>query len=468
MRRLQPSKQPDHLGPNLTPLNIIRNETVLSRLPIHRLSKTGSVDINIERKDANGEVQFRWQIESRNKYGDPGPLAYKLDTIVVNRRIDELGRPLPEYVRLGSLRDIGKELGLGTNTSKVTRALRQNSRATIVAKLRYKDKDGNEQTFSFEDTRYGLVFSGQKFTSGPRKGETADAVYLSLHPDYRHLLNSARVRPLNYDYLKSLTPAAQRFYELVSYSIYAALKYKHPHAKLLYSEYCLFSAQKRHFDYENFRVQMYKVCRPHLKSGYIQKARNEVTADHEGKLDWIMVYTPGPKAKAEYGAFNKQHVALDDEGSKDAFPQQELVSLMHAIPSPAEELVGEFYRRFHGAEKAFAGAKELTQAQTLINKHGFEQARHIVEYAYGAASETKYKPQTFNGILHYVTPALVTFEKEQKRKQVQAAIDACQVCDSSGRLFFREANGSTFTSQCPHDLRMITAREQRDGLTRIS
>jgi hypothetical protein len=281
LSNLQPSNRSADQRPELVPLNIIRTETVLSRLPIHRLSKQESVEINIERKDEKGKVQFRWQVDPKTKHGEAGPLAYKLDTIVVNRRLDELGRPLPEYVRLGSLRDIGKELGLGSNTSKVTRALRQNSRTTIVAMLRYKDKDGNEQSFSFEDTRYGLFFTGQKFTSGPRKGETADAVYLSLHPDYRHLLNSARVRPLDYDYLKSLTPAAQRFYELVSYSIFAALKYKHPQAKLLYSEYCLFSAQKRHFDYENFRVQMYKVCRPHLKSGYIRSVHHEATTDHE-------------------------------------------------------------------------------------------------------------------------------------------------------------------------------------------
>jgi hypothetical protein len=297
---LQPSKIPGEQSPNLLPLHIIRQETVLSRLPIHQLSKKGSVDIFIEKKNEKGEVVFRWQIEQSRKYGPPGPLAYKLDTLVVNRRIDELGRPLPEYVRLGSLRDIGRELSLGSNTAKVTQALRQNARVTIMAKLHYKDKDGNEQSFQFEDTRYGLVFTGQKFTTGPRAGEKADAVYLSLHPDYRQLLNSARVRPLDYDYLRDLSPAAQRFYEVVSYPIFAALKYKHPFAKLAYSEYCLFSAQKRYFDYEHFRVQMYKVHRPHIKSGYIRSVRHEATTDSEGKLDWIMIYSPGPKAKAEY------------------------------------------------------------------------------------------------------------------------------------------------------------------------
>ena len=67
-------------------------------------------------------------------------------------------------------------------------------------------------------------------------GETADAVYLLLNDPYLDVLNHAPVRPLDYDYLKILTPTAQRFYEIISYRIFAALKYRHPHAKLLYSD----------------------------------------------------------------------------------------------------------------------------------------------------------------------------------------------------------------------------------------
>jgi hypothetical protein len=53
-----------------------------------------------------------------------------------------------------------------------------------------------------------------------------------------HVLNGAMTRPLDYDYLKSLPPAPQRFYELLSYQMYAALKYDRPRAKITYSAFC--------------------------------------------------------------------------------------------------------------------------------------------------------------------------------------------------------------------------------------
>ena len=45
----------------LTPLDIIRTETVLSRLPVHNLSKKGSsISINIVKKNAKGELDLFW------------------------------------------------------------------------------------------------------------------------------------------------------------------------------------------------------------------------------------------------------------------------------------------------------------------------------------------------------------------------------------------------------------------------
>ena len=86
---------------DLTPLNVIRTETVLSKLPIHNLAKKGKVDISITRKNSDGEIDVRWEVSYSDRYGQPRQLGYKVDTIVINRRIDEAGRPLPELIRLG-------------------------------------------------------------------------------------------------------------------------------------------------------------------------------------------------------------------------------------------------------------------------------------------------------------------------------------------------------------------------------
>lgn len=281
------------------PLTIIRTETVLSKLPIHHLVKHGDVDISIVKKDRRGDLKLRWEVTYAKRYGRPGPLAYKLDTLVINRRIDETGRPLPPFVCLGSLRDIARELNLGGNTARVKKALRQNAGAFITAKLTYKTVDKGEKMLEADFSRYGVIFTGEKLPDGRR----ADSVYVVFNEPYREVLNNAPVRPLDYEYLKELPPGPQRFYEIVSYRMFAAIKYRHSEAKLPYSEYCDFSAQQRYYEYEPFRKQMYKIHREHLKQGYLGKIRYEETQDEEGKPDWIMYYEPGPKARAEYRSF---------------------------------------------------------------------------------------------------------------------------------------------------------------------
>jgi hypothetical protein len=195
---------------SLSPLDSIRTETVLSRLPIHNLAKKGRVDIHITTRNERGEVNLHWKVIPNPTIGEPRQLAYKLDTIVINRKIDEARRPIPEIIFLGSLRDIARELDLGNDTPAVKKALRQNAHTVLVVKIQYTDKNGVEQVAEFENTRYGVIFTGERLPNGSK----ADGVYLILNAPYRQVLNNAPVRPLDYNYLKVLTPAAQRFYEI--------------------------------------------------------------------------------------------------------------------------------------------------------------------------------------------------------------------------------------------------------------
>jgi hypothetical protein len=143
------------------------------------------------------------------------------------------------------------------------------------------------------------VFTGETLPDG----RTADAVYLVLHDFYREILDHALTRPLDYDYLKGLPPAAQRLYEVLSYALFAALKNHRPRARLAYSEFCRLAPLTRHFDWERVRVQMAQIHASHRKSGYLAGVEFEATADHEGRADWTMSYLPGPKAQAEHLAF---------------------------------------------------------------------------------------------------------------------------------------------------------------------
>jgi hypothetical protein len=288
-------------------INRIRVETALSRFPIHRLARKGNVSIDLQRLTESGEADFKWEVSYNAKYGQPGPLAYKVDTLIVNRRIDEAGRPLPELIKLGSLTDICQELGMvdsGENRAHIKKSLLQDAFAAITAKIRYKTKTGKEKWAEIGYTRYSVVFTGELLPDGRQ----ADSVYILLNPPYRDLLNQVEVRPLDYDYLKQLAPGAQRLYELLSFQIYGALASGRPRAKMLYSEYCKYAPQTRYPDFDHVKKQMYKVHVSHRESGYIAKVDYEETVDSEGCSDWQMFYTPGPKACEEFRAFTKRNV----------------------------------------------------------------------------------------------------------------------------------------------------------------
>jgi hypothetical protein len=345
-----PQPEADELGP----LNIIRTESVLSRLPIHNLSK-GSVRIHILRKDPNGKIDLQWEISPSQSFGEPRALAYKLDTLVVNRRIEERGKPLPKLVRIGSLREIAEELSLGGNTNRVKQAFLQNASAFITAKLSYRTTDGAEKRVESGFTRYSVHFTGETLPDGRK----ADAVYISLNDPYREILNTAPLRPLDYDYLKTLHPAPQRFYEIIGRIFYPTFKYGHQ-AKLLYSEYCTYSTQQRSFDWNFVRSQMHKVHRPHLQSRYLEKVEFKPTLDEEGKPDWMMFYWPGPKAKAE-------HLTFTTGRKPPAIPEPKTPKAIAAAPekpAPPSRLVAELTRR---------GVSE-TQAHKLLANVLDEQA----------------------------------------------------------------------------------------------
>jgi|TARA_B100000315_G_scaffold258114_1_gene309124 hypothetical protein len=411
-------KPPESQPTDLAPLDVIRTETVLSKFPIHNLTKRGSVDIHIDRKDDAGEVELRWKVDPNPAFGEPRQLAYKLDTLVINRRIDEMGRPIPRTVRLGSLRGIAKELGLGSNTKAVKEALLQNASAAITAKLNYKAKDGGEKWLEATFTRYSVIFTGGSLPGGRK----SDAVYIILNDPYREILNNAPARPLNYDYLKELPPAAQRFYEIISFNVFAAIKRNQLHAKLLYSQYCTRAPQKRYYDYDHFKKQMYKVRKPHLRSGYIESVSYEATTDSEGNPDWIIKCVPGPKARAEYKTSNRrQSTAAEVTNTEKDQPeiareltQQKLELLEDSTTLQAKKLVQYFYGHFHEVKKAHPKSKEIGQAADLITQYGPDQAKHVVNFSHRAAQETDYHPQTFGGILQYTSRALADYEEKTR------------------------------------------------------
>jgi hypothetical protein len=362
--------------PSVTPTavpNRIRVETALSRFPIHCLSRKGAVTIDLQRINEAGEADFKWEVTYNSKHGQPGPLAYKVDTLVVNRLLDQLGRPLPELVRIGSLSEVCRSLGTqdtGPNIANLKSAFLQNASAFINAKIRYKTKTGREKWTEIGYTRYSVVFTGEALPDGTQ----ADAVHIVLNPPYRELLNHVETRPLDYDYLKTLPPGPQRFYELLSFQVYGAIAGARPRAKLLYSDYCKYAPQVRYADFDHVKKQMYKLHTPHRQSGYIVKVEYEQTTDPEGNIDWSMLYTPGPKAFTEYHAFTNrltQHPALNALQSRQTveLPLKSPPSQLTLDGSDTEDpLLNELTKRGVTEKKARTLLEALRSGQLVLDQ----------------------------------------------------------------------------------------------------
>jgi len=415
----------DRLEP--IPKDLIRVETALSRFPIHRLAKQGNVSIEIKEAKPNGELRTKWEVTYNSKYGQPGPLAYKVDSLVINRKIEESGKPVPALIKLGSLKEICNQLGLGPtrDTNRVRNALRQNASAFVTARISYKQTDGTERTVEADFNRYSVVCTGETMPDGTK----ADSVYLVLNNIYSQILNSAQTRPLDYDYLKELPPAPQRFYELLSFQMYAAIKYRHPHAKLLYSEYCTYAPQTRYFDYDHVKKQMYKVHRPHIESGYIEKVSFEEIRNDDGSLDWMMLFKPGPKARGEHLASQKKLRLSRGSNKREQLPPPDPTPML-AADLEAESLISRL--------KVFGVGEE--RARALVKSHREAAEAQIAAYPYREVGKPR---KNAAGWLiaaiegNYTLPVAYLEEQEKKRqaskaKEQESAVEDCRLCDERG------------------------------------
>src|SRR5262245_7566704 len=372
-------RQDEETQPQKQALDIIRTDTVISRLPAHNLFGQGGVSIQINKKDTAGQTKLSWKVAFNPDVGEAGQLAYRIETLVINRRIDEAGRPVPTMIRLGSLSEVCQELGInpsGANTNSIKRALQQNAGALITANLVYKGTDGRKQKLEATFTKYSVAFRGDELPNGER----SDGVIILLNEQYRRVLNRAGTRPLDFQYLKELTPSAQRFYEIISYQIYATLKYGYPEAKLLYSDYCAYSGQPRQMSAVDMNKRMYKVHHPHIKSGYIIKVAYQATRDSEGIADWVMSYAPGPRAIAEFERFNRKLDSEDHSGDLDTDDGE---GKGREVTPIAVRMLQYFHLLARGVKNYQPRPKgtEVRQAEEVIRRLGTEGAWFFIEYA---------------------------------------------------------------------------------------
>jgi hypothetical protein len=421
----------------LAPQNTIRIETALSRFPVHKLARQrGGISIDIRETTSVGEIKTKWKVSYNSDYGQPGPLAYKVDTLIINRRIDDERPAIPKIIKLGSLSEICRELGMpasGANTNDVRKALHQNASAYITAKLSYKASDGAERTIEAGFSRYSIIFTGERFPDGRK----ANAVYLILNDVYMKVLNEAQTRPLDYDYLRDLPPAPQRFYELIGVQIYAVLKHERPRARLLYSDFCTRAPQTCYQDWEHVRKQMYKVHLPHLKSGYLAKVEFQEQRGQGGELDWVMLYTPGRRAKAEFTEATKKPRTIERPratrsslSSATTKPEPRPTATIHEADPETEQLVTRLVS-FHIADST---ARELVrdyrksvelQLRSLPHRN-LNKIKDLAAWLIVAIKESHQLPEAITEALAKEAEVKHAIAKKESEQSRQKRIEALQ------------------------------------------
>jgi hypothetical protein len=371
----------------LFPIERIGIETGFSPYPFHILSKSGNLSIEVQEENEKGKLITSWEISANKKYGHPRILAYKIDTIIINRKIDDLRPNIPRLIKLGSIRDICRQLGIneGQATKEVKKALHQNASAYITASIYFKDKNNEENFLEFGATRYTLILTGRRLPDGRK----ADAVYILLNELYHDFITKSQTRPLDYEYLKKLTPSAQRFYELISPQIYSHVKNKLPCAIINYSEICTYAPLTRYYNYDQIKKQMYKIHKQHKESGYIESVEIVQIIDKQGVFDCEFRYVAGKKAKEEFRIFSrsqKKGVGVRPENRLTIIPeiQKDLTFEVEKIIAEAESETLFLALQQYGVSE--------TKAKDLIKRSKMTAEAQILYYPYLAIAENVKNP----------------------------------------------------------------------------
>jgi hypothetical protein len=417
----------------------IRVELLSTELPVHQVAKRGVEEIRILKRAQGGQVEERWSVDYNSTVGRPGQLAYHLDTWVIQRRLSTLRRPFPRLVRIGDLREIARELNHGGDTNAVRKAFEQNAATFIRAKLAYRTTDGRAETLEGYFNRYTVFYRGHALPGGRR----AETVYISLNDPYYGMVSSAIVRPLDFAYMRRLTPAAQRFYELLSPRLFAAIRYGHESAWIRYSDYCQHAVQKRQTTRRKMQTQMAHVQRAHLRWGYIEAVEYQNAAADNAGPDWVLRYRHGPRARAEYRRFNaKRSVAPTSKSPSSGLAPARMLAAPSARPSTdktgtqsnsaAAALARRFLVRRHDSVAAVEPTdKQIGWARKILDALGNdpEAANTAVDLA---ADEGRKGPKGFpshlSGVLEggYLARAIELRNEARaaKERQITATLDS--------------------------------------------
>jgi plasmid replication initiation protein len=238
------------------------------------------------------EVVHRiWRVTGSQHLGHPAPYDKQVFR-AIEAIIDEQGYPVENPVAFTTyelLRKMGEPTG-GRQYKMVRRSIDRIVATTIIAQNIFWRKDRrrwHSETFHIYER---CVYQGEELPSG----RIAERNHLYLHPLYLESINARYVKPLDYEYYKSLErPLAKRLYELLGYKFYGAFKNGSDTLIYNYSTLCQLLPMK-----PQPYLSLAKRC---LDPAHEELIKTEFLARVLWK-SWKIYYLAGPKAAWEIQA----------------------------------------------------------------------------------------------------------------------------------------------------------------------
>lgn len=355
----------------------------LSRKPAH-------LKRNIEWRSTDNEGrQFTWKVKP-NSDGLPGEAAWEIWLTIIQPLL-HASQPLKhgQLIPLGGVRHCLRVLGWtisGANSRVLTKALSQIAGATIEFDLWLPLAPPKPEGENFRRVRGRgpriLFYSIGEYQVSEAELQSGELAYdydlndvisirVALEAD---LQQNVQYRPLDQVYARSVAPSARRWYELTASSVFGAVS--HPNSRgyfdIRYSWYV-----SRHHTLEaqtglrRIKMQMEKIVKDHLKSGYLRKVEYFETG--EG-ADVIIRYFPGAGAKR---SINRVKSLLSG--------RRGLISVGDEQPGPvtrppldgeAEALILKMISEYGLIEKI---------ARRLVEENAEEARRQVAAYPYRKA-----------------------------------------------------------------------------------
>jgi hypothetical protein len=291
-------------------------------LPFFYLTKQRSSlgrDIEYKGVDTEGRPIHWAVVPSRSpKIGPPGIEAHEVWMRLVKPVIDSrlnLGDRDSYVIPLGKVRECLRAIGWsegGYQAEAFLKALRQIGAAWCIADLwipTTQKSESGEVMFAHvkgEFSKMTIYAIGSRHLTEEELNDANftfdfdldDTVYVLLNPIEAQIQKDQPQRYIDNQYMFSVTPAAQRWYELLAAKLFGVIKNKGGYCEIRYSWYVKHHhTLKRYYERKRVVFQMNRLVDDHLRKGYISKVEYRVLKEPGQEIDYLIRYYPGEAAK---------------------------------------------------------------------------------------------------------------------------------------------------------------------------